>query len=261
MEKKGIKFLVLIALLAIIGGGIYFLVTKKNSGKLTSEEKAAQTVSLKYFFTLGEGYDSKFNGTDFLYRGESFTKDDLNKGIILTAAFNYISDPTNKIDNTIEPSLYAAVEDNYNIEDAIIVKAENVRKAIKTLFDIEFEDGNYDYEKYKYIYKYDFNNDVYVRTERTNTAEDNYYVLKKVLSTKKDNQKIITKVAVIYAKKDNKKYIFYADSTEAVQVAEKDSIDIEKLSDEEIEKFKKYEITVTKKDGSYLYESTKVVKD
>ena len=48
MEKKGVKFLIFIILLALLGGAIYLIVQKNNTGSKTKKEKIETISSIQH---------------------------------------------------------------------------------------------------------------------------------------------------------------------------------------------------------------------
>ena len=76
MKKKGVKFLVFIIILALLGGAIYLIVQKSGNKDKRSPERIVEDNSLKYFLSISEGYDSEYNGKDRLFAQKEFTKGD-----------------------------------------------------------------------------------------------------------------------------------------------------------------------------------------
>lgn len=261
MEKKGVKILVLIIILALIGGAIYLIVDKKPKSKNGGFKDAATANSYKYFSYLSEGYDSVYNGVDRLYSVDSFTKDDLSNGMILTAAFNYVLDPANEIDTGITAEEYAALEEYYDLSDAVTIKGKYIREAIKVLFGITYKDQDYSNNDFKYSYTYSAGTDMYIKKTKTNSADDNYSVLNRLISSDKKNNTTVARIAIAYIVKTDKKYAVYSDANHTNLVKEfEGSFSLNDLSDKEVEKLPKYDITTKEVNENYTFEKIEAVK-
>ena len=258
MEKKGPKILIFIIILALLGGAIYLIVNK--DGKTNNKEKMETVNSIKYFLYLGEGYDSKYNGVDRFFNIDSFTKEDLNNGLMLTAAYRYAMDPNNDIDTTITPVEYAAVEEGTNIEGAKVIKGKIIRDAIKALFGIDYDNSGYTNKGYKYSYYYDSVTDMFIRKETTNTADENYSVLPIVVSNSKKGDTITSEVAVAYIVKNDKKFDVYADKDNMELIKSAEEINISDFTEEDYEKMAKFTVTCKDVEKNYVFEKMEAVK-
>ncbi len=261
MKNKGTKFLVLLVVLAALGGLIYLVVSKNNSKTTKSLEETVEDKNIVYFLYLGQGGNTKYNGYDLVFTGNPVTYKDLSTGNILTAAFNYLMDNSTEVDTTLDPSLYAEVNSQYDLEDMDVMKGELVRKAIKTLFGVEWEDKGYanNLSKFAFAYNYDKEYDVYLRTEVNPRIVDNYLTYK-VLETKKNDDTISTTVAIAFANKVENGYDIYSDFTNANLVTSQVGISIKDWKEEEINKLEKYKITSKLVDKEYVFETLEPVK-
>ncbi len=258
MEKKGIKILVLIIILALLGGIIYFLVTKDGTRTPKTDKEIVTENTLRYFNSLSEGYDTEYNGKDRLFAQDEFTKGDLNVGMKLTTAFNYVLDPTNGMDNNITPQEYA--DANLGNDEVLLVKGKNVRDAIKILFGEEFENQGYENTNFKYTYYYLNTIDLYARAEKTNLTNINCRVLTKIMSTKKSDSTITTTLVVGYGIKNNNEYEIYSDATRKDLVKKVKRFDLEDLDEKELNKLSKYKITTKENNDNYTFEKIEAVK-
>ena len=260
MEKKGPKILIFIIIIALLGGAIYLILLKNGTVNVNKKENLETMNSIKYFLYLSEGYDSKYNGAEKLFEEESFTKEDLNNGIILTTAFRYIADPKNNIDTSITPTEYAAVEEDIDITDAKVIKGKIVRDAIKTLFGIDYNDRGFSSKDYKYTYAYDDKNDIYVRKEKTNSSDQNYSILPFVVTKTKKNDTIISKVAVAYVVQKDDNFEIYSNPENKELIKTVKEIDINDFTSKEIDKMAKYNITCKDIEKNYTFEKFEAVK-
>ncbi len=260
MEKKGVKFLIFIILLALLGGAIYLIVQKNNTGSKTKKEKIETISSIQHFVNLTEGYDSKYNGIDRLFQEESATKDDLHNGILLTAAYRYILDPKNNIDSNITPIEYAELEEGVDISNATVLKGKQVRDAIKILFGIEFENDGYTNKNFKYAYSYDPVTDMYIRKESTNSADAAYSILPIVVSNKKNGSTIVSKVAIAYVIRKDKEFNIYSDSENTNLIKTVEIIDINDFTEKELDQMAKFNITSQDINKNYTFEKIEAVK-
>ena len=216
--------------------------------------------SIKYFVNLSEGYDSKYNGVDKLFNKESFTKDSLNEGMMLTAAYRYAMDPKNNIDVSITPNEYAALEENINLEDAKVIKGQIIRDAIKVLFGIDYNNKGYSGTGYKYTYTYDSYNDMYVRKAEANSADSNNSILPIVISNSKKDDTIVTKVAIAYVNENGNKYEIYSDSENRDLIKSVEEINIDDFTKKEVDKLSKFNVTCKDVDKNYTFEKIEAVK-
>ncbi len=260
MKKKGVKFLVFIIILALLGGAIYLIVQKSGNKDKRSPERIVEDNSLKYFLSISEGYDSEYNGKDRLFAQEEFTKGDLNTGLMLTAAYNYVLDPTNNIENEITPQQFINIENDIDLTDAVVVKGKNVRDAIKVLFGVDFTNEGYKNTTFKYTYSYISSEDVYVRKEKTNSSNDNCYIAKRIISNKKSNGGFKTEIAIAYAIRSDDKFKIYSDPERKELVKETESLDLDSLNDKELKKLPKYNLITKNQEGNYIFEKIEAVK-
>ena len=260
MEKKGTKILIFIILLALLGGAIYLILQKNGNGGNKTKEKIETINEINYFLNLSEGYDSKYNGVDLLFQRESFTKDQLNNGIILTAAFRYVIDPKNKIDNELTPTEYAQLEQDLDIQNAKVLKGKNVRDAIKNLFGIDYKDSGYTNTNFKYTYSYDPVTDVYIRKEKTNSYDTTYSILPIVVSNTKKDDIATIKVAIAYVVRKDKEFNIYSDANNKNLIKTVSEININDFKEEELEKMSKFNVTCKDVEKNYNFEKIEAVK-
>ena len=255
MKNKMVKLLVLIVIIALVGGLIYFLVNKNKPNKTT--EDVVKIRNINYFLYLGEGTkNTKYKGTETLFTGEKFTYNNISKGSILTAAFNYLNDNQKEENALLDPSLYSELNSKYDLTKYIAMKGELVRKAIKNLFGVDWENASYSDPTGNsiYYYVYDSESDAYLKGTQNDKKASAYLVYKVISNTKKDD-KIITTVAIAFADSTDEGYDIYADPTNVKLITKQKVSSIEDLKDKEVDKLDKYNITSKLVDKNYVFDS------
>ena len=261
MKNKGVKFLVLLVLIAVLGGLIYFVISKNKANNPESLEKTVENKNINYFLYLGQGGNTNYNGMDLIFTGNKVTYKDLSVGNVLTAAFNYVMDSTE--DSTaLDPSLYAELNTQYDLDDMDVLKGDLVRKAIKKLFGVKWEDKGYSNSaaKYAFAYSYDAEFDVYLRSTIENNGPYNSYLTYKVLNTEKKKDSIITTVVIAYANKVENGYDIYSDFMNENLVTSQVGISLKEWKDEDLDKLEKYVITSKLVEEDYVFESLEPAK-
>ena len=260
MKNKGVKFLVLLIVLAALGGLIYLVVSKSGGGSKKTLEENIEDKNINYFLYLGQGGNTKYNGYDLIFTGNTVKYEDLSVGNVLTAAFNFLYD--NQEERTaLDPSLYAELDTQYDMANLDALKGEQVRKAIKRLFGVDWKDKSYSntVSKFAFVYTYDAEFDVYLRAEVVAGVRDNYLTYK-VLETKKDKDVISTIVAIAYANKVENGYDIFSDFSNNNLIKSQIGISLKDWKDEDIEKLQKYKINSKLVDKDYVFDSIEYIK-
>lgn len=258
--KKLLVFIVIIVAIACL---VFFIVKKVNDSKPTEEEtKIAEELIANYYSTMTAGFNTQYGGIDVLYNTDKITYEDLSFASVLTVATKYAMDKgyNTGITNSVTEKL-KALGTYGNLENAAVFSGSDIRKAIKELFGQDIEDtsaaNNYDF---RYDFYYNAEYDVYIMKE--NDIKDyttpNEYMDYTVIETKKDNDKLITTIAIAYVYNDGTNTNYYKDRSGENVVAE----NVTEFPKDKTNEFDKYTFTLSKtEDNNYRFESIEKVNE
>ncbi len=250
------KILLIIVIIAAIVG-ITLLFKNKGGNKEASEEEvkgAENLTSLVVSFT--RGYNTRFLGQELLFERDKTTYEDLTTGNILYIASNYVIDYD--LENSIQNNILTSIEVNkkYSMNNYTPFKGEAIRKAIKELFDRDFEnisaieEANFGYD---FIYIEEF--DIYLKGRNASFASpvtDTFVKTRIVDTTKNKDKNIETEIAVAYVTGENGKLI-YSKDTKGTKVY--DTTEVEEIDKDKLDEFDHYIITYKENDGKYSFVS------
>lgn len=255
----------LLVLLLIIAGiiGILFLVFKVVSkDSLTDEEKQKIEERVSTYYTnLTDGYTTVYGGADILFQSDTTTFTDLNTASVIFTAIKYAE--SNEIDTSVKSSYLSSLntEGTYgDISEYSAYSGQGIREAIKALFgEVNYTDtsstNNYNFEyDYYYVPKYDLY--LMKKSDAIKLTNTNQQVVKHVIKTEEKDDKIVTTIAVAYVY-DNGTKIKYATDKNGTNIVVED---VEEFPTDYIDEFDKFEITLTKTEDNYTFESIKKVK-
>lgn len=256
------KLLVLLLIIAAIVAVVFIIINVVSKGGLTEEDKKkAEERITTYYTSLTDGYTTAYGGTDMLYQKESVTFADLEQAPVIYTAIKYAE--ANGINTSVKTEYLNALNNEGSYGDISLYSAYSgvgVRTAIKELFgEVSYTDAsstnNHDFKyDYHYIKKYD----IYLMKksnaiELTNT---NQRVVQHVIKTEEKDEKIVTTIAVAYVYDDGT-VVKYATDKKGINVVAED---VTEFPTDKIDEFDKFEITVTKKDDNFIFESIKKIK-
>lgn len=263
MKNKFMKFIVLVLVIALVGGLIYLVVSKSNKGgktKLTTEE-TVQFRNLEYFYKLGYGGMSDYSGIDSMYTDKTIKYEDLKPELVLTTVFDYLNKNKEKEDVELDAELYARVNYEYDLSVLEAMKGETVRKAIKNLFGVDWKDASVVNRTgtFQFSYVYDSKLDVYIR-ETVKEDVSNNVVLYDIIDTKKEDKLIYTDIIIGYFAYEEESYNVYANALNTQYIKNVKDLSFDYLSEEELGQLKKYRITSKLVDKNYVFDSIAPLK-
>ena len=258
------KIAIIVAILIVVA--LVVVLVLKNGNKQT-EATAEETTKLEeitnnYITEMKLGYATEYLGKEKLYSNDKTTVKDLTDGDILNTAFRYIENENKDamiIDEGLQISLKANGYEIANYET--IIKGEEVRKAIKTLFGIDWEDKGYanDSENESYFtFTYDKSLDVYFQAFNENYRNVNFNAIKSVLTktieaTKNKKEAKIT-IAVAFANHITEETLVYSDINNKDKVYSTTE-QTKEIKEDQIDQFTKYTITYKIDGDNYIFES------
>lgn len=265
---KNIDFKKLLVFLGIIVaiGLVIFLVTRiGNKEKKTTEEetKILEEIGLQYIAKLTQGYITDYNGIDLLYNNDNVEYKDLSDASILNMAMSYVV--KKDLDNSVPTSSLELMAKDYpnSISEYSAYKGESVRKAIKELFGVDYENKEVIGELgfgYNIFYNSDF--DIYLKGTNDQYKTPNYdstvkfYVTKTSKIKKKKEEKLKMEFVVAYTRQNDAARIDYAKDPNGVTIVATINKE-EDFPKDKANEFTKYSITLKKVDGNYVFESLK----
>lgn len=265
MKKFDIKKIGIILAIVVVLVLAIFLIGKAIKGGSINKNDLAKYEDrvVNYYMNLTAGYNTSYNGLEALYASDETTMKNVTDKQLITVAIDYIT--KSGISTSVDyATMIAIYGDQYpEIKDAMLYNAEDIRKGIKELFGItEFANptikgditnlSTYIYlaeEDLYIISSGDLSQSVISKTQSMDYS---------VISTEAKKGKIVTTVAIAYRDLQDDNYVYASDRFGENIVSEKAS----KFPTDKINKFDKYEFTLTKtKDGkNYIFESVKKVK-
>lgn len=259
IDKK--KLALFIGILVILAALIILVIVKNISKEkpVTEEENnAISKITLNYIDKLTLGYDTDFDGIDILYTKDKTEYKDLSTSSILTVASRYIN---NELDNSIPNTTLDSIAKTKNIDTNkyTFYTGENIRLAIKNLFNVDFKDTtSISEENYLYGYTYLSDYDMYLqsKTIKENSTYNNQLDFKivKTVKTTKDTYK--TTLAIAYVNIDNNK-IKYAKDSNFENIIFETTIDNAGIPEDKVNEFNQFIITYKKVNNQYTFESIK----
>lgn len=262
---KNLDFKKLLVLLLIIAAAVavvflIFKVVSKDSLNDEEKKKIEEKVS-SYYTNLTDGYTTVYGGTDMLFQKESTTFADLETASVIYTAIKYAEN--NEIDTSVKTMYLDSIkaEGKYgDLSDYSAYSGTGVREAIKALFgEVNYTDtSSTDNHNFKYDYVYISKYDLYLM-KKSNALEienSKQHVEKHVIKTEEKEDKIVTTVAIAYVYDDGTTIKYASDKNGENIIVE----DVKEFPTDFIDKFDKFEITLTKKDNNYIFESIKKVK-
>ena len=265
MKKFDIKKIGIILAIVVVLVLAIFLIGKAIKGGSVDKNdlKKYEDYVVNYYMNLTAGYNTSYNGLEALYASDETTMENVTDKQLITVAIDYIT--KSGINTSVDYATMIAIYENKypEIKDALLYNAEDIRKGIKELFGItEFANptikgditnlSNYTYLAEEDIYiisSGDLSQSVVSKTQSMDYS---------VIGTEVKSGKIVTTVAIAYRDFNGKTYIYASDRYGEKIVAE----EVSKFPTDKIDKFDKYEFTLSKtKDGKkYVFESVKKVK-
>ena len=250
--KKLLVFLLIIAVVALIGFGLFKLIqgASKPSEK---EQSASETLAVKYYLNLTNGYNDVFDGIDILFSKDKYSVED----IPLEAKYNICIKYAMNNELDLFPDDYVISSITNGQSDGIAAyKIEAINEAAKKLFGEELKFENATNEDF--IYNYYYNDDYKVLLAKLNDRDDNGKTQNgidyKIISTKKDGNNIVVEVAIAYvAIREDGTYTYSATSDYSKTIA--NGISEYKLPEDKVNEFPHYKITMAKANDSYVFKS------
>lgn len=259
IDKK--KLALFIGIIAILVALIILVIIKNISKEKPVTEEENNTISkitLNYINKLTLGYDTTFDGIDILYTKDKTEYKDLSTSSILTVATRYIN---NELDNSIQNTTLDSISKSVNIDTNKynFYTGENIRLAIKNLFNVDFKDTtSISEENYLYGYTYLSDYDMYLQSNsiKENSTYNNQLDFKivKTVKTKKNTYK--TTLAIAYVNIDNTK-IKYAKDSDMKNIIFETTIDNAGIPEDKVNEFDQFTITYKKVNDQYTFESIK----
>lgn len=260
------KLLVLIVIIAVVILGI-FLISKGISSKVKSKENELKTYEsyvLDYYVNLTAGANTLYSGYDLIYGQDKITIKSLDQQAMINTAASYVSLSENKTDINYSEIVNAYIDKYPNIKEANLVSIDDLKVAMEELFGItNFAPVNIEHTfLYPITYTYLDKHNVYMIEYKTeNLVSDNLHTMEySLVETKKEKDKIITRVAVAYVLKDNTEatsYTYTKDRNNENIIVEK----VEEFPKDKINEFDQFDFTLVKNDkGKYILESIEKVK-
>ena len=254
MKNENSKKIVIIVV-ALIVCAVLVLAGIKLLGKgkeLTKEKKEeVEKTTINYIANMTGGMGTVFGGEDVLFsKADKQTYKDLEPVFILNAAFNYSVDNGASIDSTLD----SYVRRVYNYSDFLAFKGEDVRKAVKELFGEDFKNADAEFFNYDYVFHYDSEKDLYIRTyQGASKRSTDYLVYVSPVATTQKKDKVEVEVVVAYVYGAGGYYSFTKDSDLQELVFESEKYEMDK---EKIDKFDHFVITYkVDKDKKCTFES------
>lgn len=258
-KKIGIILAIIIVLVAAI-----FLIAKLFKGGSVDNKTIEQyeDATIKYYLNLTAGLNTPYGGLEALYATDETKLEDLSERQLINTAISYL-----QLEGKITPIDMGTLRLKYSekypyLTKSTIYSAEDIKKAIATLFGIEnFAKPTIKSDStFLTTFEYLSEEDLYlVYMDQANSlVDENYSLDYSIVETESKKDKIITTVAIAYRYKNDESYIYASDRNGAKVVSEKAS----EFPKDEIDKFDKYAFTLTKsKDGkNFIFESVKKVK-
>lgn len=259
---KNIDFKKLLVLLVIIAVAVVAIVgvTKLFSlgGPSKKEQEKIENQIIDYFSKASSGYSSIYNGVDLLYDNDKVEVKDLSQGAMIEVAIMYADD--NDI-NIFSDSDAGKVYTEKMKVNAVAYNAEELRKIVKELFDVELPkqsiDGGTNF-LYNYLYIEPENTYLKVDSGTYNLNVEEQAMDFYVISTKKKKGNYISRVAVAYTYCSEDKCAYAKDKNGSTIVEEE--VDGLKFPKDKVDEFTKYDFTTKKVDGKYVLVSVEKVK-
>lgn len=258
MEKLDLKKIIVIIIVLILLAGLIILVLKSNPKEkdASEEEIKISENTLSYILRSKTGYATTYNGVELLYENNKTTLSDLNNQNILNTAILYAVD---NLDTTVKGYIIEELKGKgYDSLKYSFYNGEAIREAIEKLFGIKWQDKNLIGESnfiYDFIYNSDY--DVYLKTKNNNNLaiKNNNDIAYKIIETKKvgkDTLKVKIKIAYLYFNNNN--IYYYSDIKNTNKVYEQ-TINTPEISNEYIDKFDTYLVTLKKNNDNYVFDS------
>ena len=242
--------LVVVALLVILG---IVLIGSKKGKEVTGEKKeSAEKLVNKYVSNITTGMGTAFGGTDVLFsKSDKQTYKDFDKVYILNIAAAYVVDEGKAVE---DEGLTSYVKRNYNYENFMVFKGEDIRNAVKAIFGEKLEDASAELFNFDYAFDYDTQNDIYIRRHvgSVNTRTTDYMVYADAIKTVQKDKNLEVEVVVAYVYGANKYYSFTKDSNFKSKVFESDKYEMPK---DKIDEFDHYIVTLKQDGDNYVFES------
>ena len=260
MKKAPKKLILLIICSLLILTSILFLIPKT---KKTSKEDLNTITKIyeNYIHSLTLGYPSNYNGIDILYNEDSFTYDSLDHNAKLNIAARYT---IAELNNNIPEKTKNKIKDTYgyDLNNYFLYDGNSIKKAIKDLFNKNFEHGSKDNNN---IYGYDFiyiaSENIYLKTKGPAYASSDgtQYIEYKVLDSKTKKDNIYLDVAIAYIN-CSEKDITYSNKKDNSNIIYKTTQDKLGIQEKYIKQFPKYRITFIKDKNNIYFNNIKKIK-
>lgn len=265
MKKFDIKKIGIILAIVVVLVLAIFLIGKAIKGGSVDKKdlEKYENYVVNYYMNLTAGYNTSYNGLEALYASDETTMENVTDKQLISTAVEYIT--KNATSTSVDyATMIAIYSDDYpEIKDAMLYNAEDIRNGIKELYGITnfanptIKGDITNLSSYIYIPE----EDIYIvsagdlsQSKLSKTQSIDY----SIISTEVKSEKIVTTVAIAYRDFNGKTYIYASDRYGEKIVAE----EVSKFPTDKIDKFDKYEFTLSKtKDGKkYVFESVKKVK-
>ena len=258
-KKIGIILAIIVVLVAAI-----FLIAKLFKGESVDNKTIEQyeDATIKYYLNLTAGLNTPYGGLEALYAADETKLEDLSERQLINTAISYLQ--YEGIVTAVDMgTLTLRYESKYPyVGKSTIYSAEEIKKAINTLFGIEnfakptIKSDSIFLTTFEYLAEEDLYL-VYQDQPGTNVNEKQSLDYA-IVETESKKDKIITTVAIAYRYQNEDGYIYASDRSGEKIVAK----DISEFPKDEIDKFDKYAFTLTKsKDGkNFIFENVKKVK-
>lgn len=242
---------------------IALIINNSNKEKEASKEdrEVIEKLTDNYIKFLTNGKTTDYLGMDILFNKDETKIEDLTNGDILGVAFRYIVNETDKDIMTEELKLNLKLNeinpDNYQY----VLKEEDVKEAIKELFDIDWENKTYQANEIEY-YNYYYNDFLGVYLQEVNqnykniNIEEVGNIYNRTVKVTKNKDEAKIKFAVAYVETQDEQQAFYKDAKRKDQVYITDKIEDE-IREDQVEKFQTYTITYKVDGDRYIFQSIK----
>lgn len=259
IDKK--KLALFIGIIIILVALIVLIIIKSITKEKPVSDEESNTISkitLNYINKLTLGYDTDFDGIDFLYTKDETKYKDLSTSTILTVAARYTN---NELNNSIPNTTLDSISQSKNIDPNkyTFYTGENIRTAIKNLFNVDFANtSSLGAENYLYGYTYLSEYDMYLqsKTIKENQTYDNQLDFKIIKTVKTTKNTYKTTMAIAYVNIDNNK-LKYAKDSNFENIIFETTLDNAGIPEDKVNEFEKFTITYKKVNNQYTFDNIK----
>ncbi len=255
------KLLVFIVIIAIVGVIAFFVIKSMSNTKPTEEErKLAEKLTTEHVVNFTNGYITSYNGIDYLFQFDKVTYDDLEVGPIIRSAIAYAKENDISINvSTTTINNLGATNEYGDIKAYEIYSGEGIRKSIKALYGKDFENKSETNSlnfMYDIIYNIKYDSYLVKRNSAISNTNPAQTVKYNIIETNKKDDKLTTTIAISYVYDDGQEQMISTDRNGDNVILE----GVVEVPTENIKDFDKYDVTFTKVDDKYVFESIEKVK-